>query len=249
MNNKVQKVIVILSILFTILLSFCCSNSDNKKPKKLSAYELDSINKKFVYFSNYHDSVYSEIVDMYLKSGADPNFTDSNGAPALMIAVKRRNPYSVKVILKYNPEVNFKDEGMTPLIMAAGLAEPEISKMLLDKGANVHTKDTMGNTAVINAVGIATILSTFRAFETSKILIEYGANVNDIGYDSMNVLQFAVEMGEYDIVELLLENGANVKHKDKKGRTALSMAKEGYNSKMIYLLEKYLKGAKNRDTK
>ncbi len=196
---------------------------------------------KIIYFSRYNGVGYAEIVDIFIKSGAAPNLTDSFGVPALMLAVECRSPETVEVLLKYNPEVNFKSKGMTPLIMAAGLAEPEITKMLLDQGADIHAKDTMGNTALINAVGVGVMIHRSRAFKTSKLLIEHGANINDIGYDSMNVLQFAVEMGVYDIIKHLLENGANLKHKDKNGRIAISIAKEGYNNRVLSLLKEYEK--------
>ncbi len=237
-ENKVQKTLIILGSVFAILLAICCSSS-NKKPKKLSLEELDSVTKKLLHFSRFSGEGHDEIIDMYIQSGADPNAKDSNGTPAIMLAVIGRSSANVKALLKYNPEVNFISEGMTPLIMAAGLGKEEIVKMLIEHGADIHAKDTMGNTALINAVGVATMIYKYGALEASKVLIEKGANVNDIGYDSMNVLQFAVEMGQTKIVKLLLENGADLKHKDKKGRTALSIAKEGYNSELINLLDRH----------
>jgi ankyrin repeat protein len=69
-----------------------------------------------------------------------------------------------------------------------------------------------------------------------KELLEM-VNVNS-EKDGITALTMVTEEGQTDIVELLLEKGANVNSKNKYGRTALSWASKEGRTEIVELLKK-----------
>lgn len=68
-----------------------------------------------------------------------------------------------------------------------------------------------------------------------ELLLKYGANVDKI--DNGNIpLILACAYSRVDIAQLLIDYGANVTVKDKKGKTPLSYALENNNSQIVYAL-------------
>jgi ankyrin repeat protein len=123
--------------------------------------------------------------------------------------------------------------------------DPEIFKLLIDKGADVNTKDEFGNTALmqVNNPEIAKLLIDKGAdvnaknkygttplmrvsnLETAKLLIDNGANVNAKDNEGETPLMVATEFDEYEIVKFLIENGADINAKNNKGKSVLMYAK------------------------
>ncbi|MEM9687586.1 MAG: ankyrin repeat domain-containing protein [Bacteroidota bacterium] len=72
-------------------------------------------------------------------------------------------------------------------------------------------------------------------FETVKKLVDMGADVNEASKNGITPLMYAARYNKVDILNLLIENGANLKAKNpKNGFTALryaelSNATEAYN--------------------
>jgi len=62
--------------------------------------------------------------------------------------------------------------------------------------------------------------------------------VNFAGSDGMTPLMVAASAGHADVVGYLIENGADVKRKNKKGQTAVDLAKKKGNKAIVKLLTK-----------
>jgi len=60
-------------------------------------------------------------------------------------------------------------------------------------------------------------------FDTVKKLIELGSDVNEYSA-GMTPLMYAARYNKVDIIKLLIENGAKIKAKNKKGYTAMKFA-------------------------
>ncbi len=73
-------------------------------------------------------------------------------------------------------------------------------------------------------------------YETSKLLIENGADVNRLDKWGMTPISSAASNGHLDIVRLLLKNGANVNTADKHGGTPLYYASAGGFHETVELL-------------
>jgi len=120
--------------------------------------------------------------------------------------------------------------GFPPLVLACYSDRLAISKLLLEKGANVEARDGMGNTALM---GVA-----FKGLSgMAKLLVEeYGADVNAQNNAGGTPLTFAATFGQYDMVQFLLSHGANPDHTDQDGHTALSLAKAKGHQQIVALL-------------
>jgi hypothetical protein len=128
-------------------------------------------------------------------------------------------------IVRNHTDVDPKDShGRTPLSWAAENGHEAVVKLLLEKGADIESKDSKdsrtpllwaarnGHEAVVN------------------LLLEKSANpeVKDFK-DSRTPLLWAVGNGHEAVVKLLLEKGADLESKDEWSRTPLSLAAEREN--------------------
>lgn len=107
-----------------------------------------------------------------------------------------------------NINVQQKNGGATVLMVASSyFGYEDCIEYLISKGADVNLKDKNGKTALIWAAS--------NSLENAKVLISYGARINDSANDGMTpFLQaaFGVISGKVPIAlcELLLENGADI---------------------------------------
>ena len=146
--------------------------------------------------------------------------------------IRNGNLEQVVGIYSSNPRLlNAKDErGSTPLILATYYGHAQISRFLLENGADVEAKDGSGNTALLGV--------SFKGHtEMVKELITQGADVNSQNATGATSLIYAVSANKEEVVKVLLANKADVSKKDARGFTALDHAKIGENPILIELLE------------
>jgi ankyrin repeat protein len=89
-------------------------------------------------------------VSLLLEHGADVKARPEEGVSALHYAAYTGSVSMVKRLLKAGAVVNTADDrGLTPLMMASNSRNknPEVVRLLLDKGADVEAKDEFGRTA------------------------------------------------------------------------------------------------------
>ena len=79
----------------------------------------------------------------------NPTFYKSNNP--LCVAISKGDAVTAKKIIEYGADVNETYNGMTPLMIAARYNNVEMITVLLEKGANIRTKDEKGNTALKHA--------------------------------------------------------------------------------------------------
>ena len=137
-------------------------------------------------------------------------------------AVEKEDSNRIKRIIKGEAiDINFQEPkfGSTLLKLAVGTDKLISTKILLEEGANLNIRDYENYTPILEATKFIDLKKN--SLEILKLLIKYGANVNDTliqmkGSDTTYFympLMGAVE--NLDCAKLLLENGANmyVKHK------------------------------------
>lgn len=122
-------------------------------------------------------------------------------------------------------------EGRTALQLASFDGHDEVVKLLLDRGANVNHMDAVGRTSLMFA-------SSGPYAETAKLLIEAGAEINRVDDgEHFSALMFAAAEGNLDVVEVLLNAGADPGLKDIDGDSALSFARQNGHTSVVAMLD------------
>jgi len=138
-------------------------------------------------------------------------------------------------------DVNAKDsDGITPLHIAAKLGNDKVAGALLERGADLNTKDShFGQTPLHSAIasGMDKIVRT---------LLNHGADVNAKNDSDWTPLHLAARQDKNEIAQTLIERGADVNAKDDNGWTLLHLAASGgcMNIKAL----KYISGPFYPDT-
>jgi len=114
----------------------------------------------------------------------------------------------------------------TVLMRAVAIDEPNIVKILLERGANVFAKNSTGWTALHYA-------AIYGRIEAMKLLLEFNAEINATDKSKETPLMKVVSV---KIVKIFLERGADVNTKDSDGRTVLHFAALNDRIEMIKLL-------------
>lgn len=117
-----------------------------------------------------------------------------------------------KLLIKNRVDVNLKNAyGTTALIWAAGNRNSNFAKMLIEKGADINVQDCFQQ----NALQVAASSGNSRGFhlKRSKFSEVFGF-----------YLFFLIELGQYEIVKMLINHGADVNATDIFGSTPLSFA-------------------------
>ena len=164
----------------------------------------------------------AEAAEMLLRSGADPDFKDLEEQTAFAVWLKKRKHGSEKKedclhLLQYlmqcgwNPEKSADKEGNTALSLACREAGCELgiwtARYLIENGADVNTVNLQGQTPAMNLYG-----GCFWNGNIPRIAIL----PRSYPYEG----RYCTEK-DADMLETLLEAGADVNAKDKWGNTLL----------------------------
>ena len=154
-----------------------------------------------------------------IKSKADLNATQPDGATALAWAVHLGQRSMAEALLDAGANANTVDEyGETPLTLAAANGDGVLVQRLLDAGAKATATRWNGETALMIAAGAGSV-------EGVRQLVLHGADVNAADpRRGQTPLMWAAAEGHTDVVSALLEIGANAKAVSKAGFTALVFA-------------------------
>jgi len=195
-----QNKISIISILVCLVICGGCNSKENAR-KKLEAkgvkYSLES----------FHDSIHQGnqvYVDLFLKSGMDPDAKVNNMTP-LCMAADNHNISIAQTLLKYKANVNAKcgAEEKTALIQASIVSDKDIVSLLLDKGSEVNAKTNAGITALHQAV-------TNGNRDIVSLLLNKGADANIKTSKGFALLHEAAALGNKELIALLISKGAVV---------------------------------------
>jgi ankyrin repeat protein len=168
-------------------------------------------------------------VQLLLDSGASINQKDKHGWTALHFASDAGSTEVVKRLLERNgiePEIattSGNKRGFTPLFFAATGGHQPIVELLVERDHNLIAIGDFYGDSVLQAV------ATTGRIDMIRWLLNDGADPNQ-GSDGWTSLHRAVLAGHLDIVQLLLEKGADIdaKAKTSRERTPLSFAIEEY---------------------
>lgn len=126
--------------------------------------------------------------------------------------------------------------GTTPLLRAAKAMDAEAMKLLLAAGAQIDLANSRGFIPIVAAVGVGSGENDTRGWYTTDdvqqrsiaaldVLLKAGANIEAKGgQNDQPALHGAASWGWNDVVQFLVDRGANINSKDTRGMTALNAA-------------------------
>ncbi|WP_342255471.1 ankyrin repeat domain-containing protein [Spiroplasma endosymbiont of Poecilobothrus nobilitatus] len=180
-----------------------------------------------------------EIIKLLIDNGADPNFLDCNNSfiSPLHYAIIKNKKEMIKVLLKSKKiknNINNKSYLNIGCLHWASLNlkninNLEITKLLIDNGADVNLQDENGTTPIYYAISTDNI-------EIVKLLIDNGADVKNINKNGLTPLYYAIILDKKEMVQFLINNGADVNLRDKNGLTPLHFAIDENNKEMVQFL-------------
>ncbi|XP_013368348.1 PREDICTED: ankyrin repeat and KH domain-containing protein 1 isoform X7 [Chinchilla lanigera] len=178
---------------------------------------------------------YVSIIKILLNAGAEINSRTGSklGISPLMLAAMNGHVPAVKLLLDMGSDINAQIETNrnTALTLACFQGRAEVVSLLLDRKANVEHRAKTGLTPLMEAAsgGYA---------EVGRVLLDKGADVNAPPVPSSRdtALTIAADKGHYKFCELLINRGAHIDVRNKKGNTPLWLASNGGHFDVVQLL-------------
>jgi ankyrin len=187
------------------------------------------------------------MVERLLAAGANPNAALPTGETALMSCARTGNVETVRALLARGaiPAAKEGGRGQTALMYALAEKHAAVARVLIETGADVHTRSTGGATPLLFAARAGDL-------ESARMLLAAGANVNDVAPDGKSALlvaaasMVATTASDYRLVVtpsdhealaiFLLDNGADPTQADSLGVTALHAAVETGKLRLVHAL-------------
>ena len=163
---------------------------------------------------------YARVIELLKKAGAAPDSVVFNNLKARNKVAKRAFVSSFQ-----DPKTRDKD-GNTLLFLAEG---SDIEKLVW-AGVDPHAVNNKGQTPLFRPLSL----------EEIRTLMRLGVRINTQDHDGNTALMVLVQRGGYDeTVKDFLVAGADPNVKNKAGKTALQIAREKKQDKVVKLLKEY----------
>ena len=198
-----------------------CSDQQEKSRAELHQKQLDfSVDD---YFKAVQSGTLSS-VSAFLDAGMAVDVTDAEGGTALMVAAESGEGYIVEELLNHKAQPNqARPNGDTPLILAARNGNAQALQALLKAGAD---------TSLANQEGLTALAEASMAGHASAVKILAPASRPSLDY----ALQLAAVKGRTDVLDVLLQQGANVLARSSENRTPLMYAAKNGRDEAVQLL-------------
>ncbi|TDP85636.1 ankyrin repeat protein [Halanaerobium saccharolyticum] len=205
---------------------------------KILRDDISDVNTRFTYYKNYTPLILAskyidnmKFINYLLDKGASRSRSSTINFTPIMAAVMNNNLELVKLFYRDHSNINEKTNyGDTAMLYAAKFGDVELIHFLIDKGAKVIDKDDDNITTLMHA-------SRYNNYEVVKTIIDKDARVNKRDSSGRNAIYYAATYNtDSKIINLLVENGADVNSKNKKGLTPLMRASAFNNYEVVKAL-------------
>ncbi|MEN7526201.1 ankyrin repeat domain-containing protein [Cupriavidus sp. DL-D2] len=176
-----------------------------------------------------------DLVMRLLNAGASTRAADERGRSALLAALYNRRDDVARALILAGADVNQKDmESNSAFLLAAATNQLDALRLALSHGADVRSTDRYDGTALIAA-------SQHGNVEGVKLLLKAGVPVDRVNQLGWTALLEAVILGDgsaryEEIVQLLLDAGADANLADREGITPSRHARERGYKTMVKML-------------
>lgn len=171
-------------------------------------------------------------VKYLLEQGADVNKANGNGGTPIMYAALAGDLEIVDLFIEHGADLNaVAKNGWSGLMIAAAKGYVDIAKALLEQNVDPNLVDVYLWTPLMRAV-----------YEDRKeivaVLVNHPAiDINHRGENDITALHLATVQGHADLIELLVNNGADKSAEDIEGRTPYRIAQQNNQSNLLLLLQ------------
>ncbi|XP_062615390.1 uncharacterized protein LOC134277119 [Saccostrea cucullata] len=178
---------------------------------------------------------HNDVVSFLISHDADINLLNKRRENALLQASANGHEYIVKILIDASSDITPNCENIDPLYIAAANGYHNIVDYLVISGPIENT--------IIFRVDLALLVACREGrTSTAKMLITIISDINVQDEKGRSALWFAVLGESEDLVNVLLDNDANVNMPDKLNKTPLMIASEKRHGKII--VELLRKGAR-----
>ena len=157
-------------------------------------------------------------ISLYLENGGDINVADNEGNTLLMKSVYLGYYDLADYILLNNADISLtNNNGENALILSADY--PYIINLILNNNIdNLDSADNKGKTALFHAC-------EFGNFNSVRILIKSGSDINKRDIFGKTILMYAVESENLELIKYLIEDiEVDINEKDDWGQNAIFFA-------------------------
>ena len=172
-------------------------------------------------------------------------------------AIKQGNRGEVERRVNLNPNlIHVKENGLSPILVAAYHQEPEIDSYLADKTVAINIFEASATGKINNVTRLLArdpqlvnayaedgfqplgLASYFGHLDTAEYLIKAGAPINSPSHNALKAapIQSAVAAGHQKVVQMLLRLGADPNAREQGGYTPLHAATQNGDEDMIRIL-------------
>jgi ankyrin repeat protein len=172
-----------------------------------------------------------------LENGADVNELDADGRTPVMAATRGNHVDSVRALIEAGADVDIRDDRLdNPLLYAGAEGLLDILRLTIDAGADPTLTNRFGGTALIPASERGHIEVVRELLTRTKVDVDH---VNNLGWTA---LLEAIVLSNGDerhqqVVQLLVDHGADVSIPDKDGVTPLQHARQRGFTQIERILE------------
>lgn len=197
--------VIVMSLVITVvwILSFGAGHTANEDWNLMNATDQNAV----------------QMVADLLEKGADPNMILRR--TPLHLAAEKGRIEIIDLLLANNADVNARDHsGRTPLLLAIAARWPEVARTLREAGADASVCTESGTSLLFAAL-------ERDDYETARWALVNGVDVNArrIDAEHTTALMLMASEGNLEMVELLLESGADPSVTNKDGKTAFDLAR------------------------
>lgn len=163
------------------------------------------------------------------------NIQNNHGLTAMHCAIRAGDPDAVHYLMNHGAKIDIADHyGSTALHYLGDAYNESIFKEVLEP-----SRGQRFDVNQLNSEGYAPIHVAVRRLKLSLIemLLEAGALIDLLDTEKKrNALMHAIEMNDFETIQLLVERGSNTNIEDESGETSLSLAVKNVNYPVIGLL-------------
>jgi ankyrin repeat protein len=167
-----------------------------------------------------------DLVEMFLGCGVDINVKNTDGETLLDFASQNGKLEVARFLIDHGADVDCCDQrGWTPLHTAARFSHLDVVRLLVEHSTNVHARNGIHNPPLLASPS-----------RVSRFPSGHRVDVNSADYGGWTPLHLASRHGHTDVVQLLLDNGADVNLQTKDLLTPLHHASVNGHLKVAELL-------------